>query len=147
MFDYLHYRFQLGKAYRSMNKVHIDYENDIKSLIRCNANSDDIESEKHRMWRDLQEFEEDISDIQTRYLMKIAKKRFIPTPDKKYWQESKITGTHYLDHIGISELRSLIRKERKESLDIVIPWISAISTVISLIIGLLGVIIGLISSS
>jgi hypothetical protein len=58
--------------------------------------------------------------------------------DDGFWETGRNTGSWYLSNKGITEVRSLIRKDTREILEIVSKWVS-------ISIGLIGAITGLVA--
>lgn len=91
---------------------------------------------------ELRIIEAEIPILVTRYLADKANKKLLPIPpmnkDGGYWELSHEIGKWHLTNKGITELRKLIREDSKELRESVYFWIS-------ILFGLLGLIIGLIS--
>ena len=82
--------------------------------------------------------------LKTRYLISIAEKMSLPTPrlNEKdgMWEESHYTNKWQLTNKGITEIRKLIRQERKEKLELVSHWATILIGIIGAITGLIAVI-------
>lgn len=82
--------------------------------------------------------------LKTRYLISIAENMSLPTPElnEKYgmWEESHYTDKWQLTNKGITEIRRLIRQERKEKLEFVSHWATILIGIIGAITGLIAVI-------
>jgi hypothetical protein len=80
--------------------------------------------------------------LKTQYLVSIADKLSLPIPpitkEDERWEQSGFSGRHVLTNRGITELRSLIRQEKREKYELIFRWSP-------ILIGLIGAIIGLIS--
>jgi len=135
-----------------------------KALIRLNRNRDteskalskSIEEakrtgglEKAREVYQSESFEldminEEIAVLKTRYLRYRAEKKSLPIPqmnDKDgLWETGHYTGRWYLTNKGITELLSLIRKDRKERMEIFSYWVAILFGLIGAITGLIAVI-------
>ena len=88
-----------------------------------------------------------LSEIDSRVLIKKAEKLNIPTPDyfdQSLWQESHHT-QKYLTQEEFINLRDAIRKEQKIRAELMSLRITPIVSLISVLIGLVGVIIAYIA--
>jgi hypothetical protein len=86
----------------------------------------------------------------TKQLTHIAHRLHLPVPPKndlKYWKSNEETElcVPILNRDGICYLRDAIRDEKKERRAIWFTWLDAIGKILTIIIGLVGVLIGLIS--
>jgi hypothetical protein len=137
----LSYRIKLYKLTRKRDK---ESESLSKKIEEAKKSKDPDES--NRVYQidgfELRIIEAKISILVTRYLTDRANKRFLPVPpvnDKDgYWELSYETGNWHLTNKGITELRKTIREDSKELRESVAFWVS-------IIFGLLGLIIGVIS--
>lgn len=137
MFDWIKYRYCLWKLLRSKRETQGSYSKTIKK-----AKS---EEEKRKTSSEagffIAEEELKIRELQTARLRYIAKRLMVPIPefkDENLWKKDRCLNTYILTSRGIYELKKLIRNEKKEKREIVFSWIT-------LLIGLLGAQIGLIS--
>lgn len=91
---------------------------------------------------DLQKVDDEIQEAVTRYVVYKANKRFLPVPSHSeeggIWEESNMTGRYHLTDKGITEIRKMIRSDIKERIEVVSPYMS-------LLIGLIGAITGLVA--
>jgi hypothetical protein len=86
---------------------------------------------------------EKIDILKSDYLISTANKLSLRPRDQNkqnedYWERDSEYGKPYLSEKGYCDLRSAIRKERKESQEIVIP-------IITVLIGIFGTLIGLLT--
>lgn len=100
----------------------------------------------------LRELDEEISVLMTQRLTSIAENLLLPLPPKPIpeegdvvvendiWRRSDFSGKWYLRTKGISEVRTLIRQERKERREVITPWIVLVVGIITAITGLIAVI-------
>lgn len=93
---------------------------------------------------DLDIIDDEISTLKTGYLIHIANNKSLPIPpitDKDgLWERSIFTDGWHLTNKGITEVRSLIRKDRKESMEICSYWAAILFGLIGVITGLIAVI-------
>jgi hypothetical protein len=83
----------------------------------------------------------EIDVLTTAHLLQQARRLQLPIPDPgddQYWAESGMFGGKHLTAAGVTKLRSEIRTERKARWD-------SIAAQITLLIGLLGALIGVLS--
>lgn len=142
MIQYLKFRFKLGKLFREKEKTEQRYMLDQEKLSKNRASLDEKESlySEERSQVEIHEYE--IEVLTTNYFMKLAKSRFIETPDwndGKAWVESSLDPNRkVLSHSAISELRSKITQYRKERNEQMVPVITAVT-------GLMGALMGVIA--
>ena len=89
----------------------------------------------------ISEIDRQIRELHTERLLKIANKLIVPIPsfsDETAWEELSPYRKICLTNKGIFELKKSIRLEKKERRDIVF-------SLITILIGLIGALIGLIS--
>lgn len=102
-----------------------------------------------RFESDLIEFE--IDSLMTGELTRLAERYFIPVPapeEAKCWKEyPAISREQVLSAEGVSRLRDALRDERKRRREGVISMIDAVAKVATILTGLGGVTIGIISFS
>lgn len=88
--------------------------------------------------------EDKIAHLKTQYLISKAEKMSLPTPsvtDKDgLYEISNYTRKWCLTNKGISEIRKLIRQERKEKLELWSHWATILIGVIGAVTGLIAVI-------
>jgi hypothetical protein len=90
---------------------------------------------------ELDQIDEEIAALVTTQLRNTANRLLVPIPDlndEAFWIELNTLARMALTPVGISELRSAIRKERKERLANLAFWVN-------IILGLIGSITGLIA--
>lgn len=139
MFEGIKYRYRLWKLLRSRQKTKKTYDDLIKK-----AQNDDREQQSIVSEAVFFVGEEDlkIRELHTEYLCQVAKNLIIPIPefkDESIWENVHSFGIMYiLTPKGVYEFKRLIRNEKKEKREIIFSWIT-------LLIGLLGAIIGVIS--
>jgi hypothetical protein len=86
--------------------------------------------------------DDDISELVTRRLLALAEDNLISPPpfdaNGEAWQQSHISARYYLSEQAAMDLRTTIRRERREQSELAFRWIAAIT-------GLGGVLIGLVA--
>jgi len=137
MFERIKYRYRLWKLLRSKKRTQKTYDRAIKE-VKSKEDEQQIISEaihfigEEDLW---------IRELHTNYLCYVARRLIVPIPefkDQSTWEQVRSLDRYILTPSGIYELKKLIRIEQKERREIVFSWIT-------LLIGLLGVLIGVIS--
>jgi hypothetical protein len=87
---------------------------------------------------------EDICILMSDYLLDTAEKFMIevPSPKPPEWTHSDRNSRVYLTETSMFKLRSAIRAERKERSELARSWLSSITGLIGVLIGLLAIILG-----
>jgi hypothetical protein len=88
--------------------------------------------------------DEAIYILMTDYLTDAAEKLMIeiPHPSPPEWAKSDIHSRVYLTPPAINKVRAAIRTERKERSELARSWLSSITGLIGVLIGLLAIILG-----
>ena len=90
--------------------------------------------------------DDDIVQLVSNYLQSEANKHFISAPRFNLvdgnWELSDISNRVRLSQDAIRELRSAIRAEQKESSELIRSWLTGLTGLIGVLIGLLAVILG-----
>ena len=142
MLNGLQYRIQLSRLQankRRIIKTHRKLINQAKEQKK--PNPFELEKLFHDERFEVEEVDDDIWDLQMQYLSKQAEQYLLPKPEFKKvseWIESKFTGRWRLSPGALAKLRTAIRQEQKERREF---W----TTLITLSIGLGGVLIGVIA--
>lgn len=141
--NYFSYRIKLFKYSRESERIRKFYAKDLE-IAKKKGDRDEMQGLLSVLYHEQSEPEEKIKLLKTQYLISIANKMSLPTPPisgkDERWEESLFSAMHVLTNKGISELRSLIRQEKKERHEIIIRWLP-------IIIGLIGAITGLVAIS
>lgn len=141
--NYFSYRISLNKLNKQRNKIDKPYK---KQYDEAKKEKDEEKKEEIASLAiyELGEIDDEILFLEQRYLRSIATKYLIQLPpvieEEKggLWERSQYNGNYRLTNEGIRQLRSEIRKERKERTDLLTRWIS-------ILIGLIGAITGLVA--
>ena len=87
--------------------------------------------------------DEEISILTTDNLIRKARRRFVPIPPhetEEMWEQcDKISNRYVLTNKGISELRSSLRKERKEQVELIVMILATLTGFVGEITGLVAV--------
>jgi hypothetical protein len=146
MLNWLLYRFNLWRFHHEKFRTHR-----CRSKILSKAHKvediqtvlDDIKTGKKR--HDLQ-IDDDISQLTSDYLQREAERLLLPVPKfstgSNEWEKSAFTERWRLTQATMHGLRSAIRAEKKERSELARAWLSGLTGVIGVLIGLLAVILG-----
>jgi hypothetical protein len=92
-----------------------------------------------------------IGILQTKYLTSLTEKRLIPIPEGSLpldergndkWRTAKRSSILYLNNDGIRELSVALRADHRERLEFARSWLTSITGLIGVLIGLLAIILG-----
>ena len=140
----LRYRWRLHKLLRNESKINNDFKNQLKYLKK-QGKTDEIEELRSISSVDFFLNKEEIQNLITTRLNEIANKLVLELPDyedKQMWHESIYTmDQSVLTEKGIEALRSKIRAEKRERIDIFIRWATVLTGTIGALTGLLAVIL------
>lgn len=127
---------------REVDRISRRHDEAIAAAKKRNADYDEIQGIGHEFFTEHQLVEHDLMLLHHRYLSKLASRRMIPLPpfDKESgnWEESPVTGQHYLSLEAMHELRGKLRQDSKERFEAWVPWVA-------LIMGLIGTLTGLVA--
>lgn len=142
MFNYLKYRLELMKLEKSSRRLSKEYDEKYKRIV---GKPQEYHAELNELVREQDELQIYIYYLQTRYYQEKCNKYIIPMPSKAevnyYFQHDFDNEEGAIDILtieGFYKVRSLIRQVEKENREIVGFWVT-------LTIGLLGAVIGVIS--
>lgn len=141
--NYFSYRFSLSKLNRQRSKIDKSYK---KQYDEAKKEKDEEKKQEISSLAiyELDEIDDEILFLEHQYLRSISTKHLIQVPPVierekgGLWERSRYNGKYRLTNEGIRQLRSEIRKERKERTELLARWIS-------ILIGLLGAITGLVA--
>ena len=146
MINYCRYRLKLQKFFNEKKKQQDLYSREIKKAHKQNKSPQEIHMIKHEEFYEVETIQEKIDILITNYLRNKANILFVPLPDyddKKMWTEcSMISQQKVLTTLGISTIKTAIRKEWKERTELYLMWATFI--VVSLT-GIIGAITGLVA--
>lgn len=136
--------FKLRKLQRERMRTCAFYDKKLKSADY--SKQGEIENDAYNEYR-MQD--EEIASFITHCLVSKAEHMFIPIPprnDKTYW-EGAYTNEDYkvLSDAGVAHIRDLIREEKKKRREAANFWIELVIKLLTLLIGLSGAAIGIIS--
>lgn len=142
MVKWLKFRYRLWKLERERSQ----FEHKYMELIEAAKKAPKHPDEEDQLWAEFfsekELFDEPISAFRTGYWMTAASRLMVPIPDRNeegMWEKARLSPRHeFLTIKGIAEIRSAIRKERRESREPFVMWAS-------LVIGIIGALTGLVS--
>ncbi len=114
-----------------------------KKAIEDNVSQERLAYISHGYRADNQDYNDEIMELNTRYLYSKSQKLLLPVPDysdNTIWEQSHISGRHNLTNKGVTQLRSAIRKELHERRIGALSWVAALTGVIGALSGLIAII-------
>jgi hypothetical protein len=142
--NYISYRWSLYKLHRIKNKAEKIFKRKIEEARKTCGLKKVYEVMSTESY-DVDLVKDEIADLMTKYLRATSEKMSLPFPpfstDSQLWEESHITGRRHLTNNGITYVRNLIRKEKRERLQIISQWIAIIIGLIGALTGLLAIIL------
>ena len=145
MIEYLKYRLVLTKLFRQKVKLRATFKEDILRARKQGKSRDDIMSLESQAWFEEQMVNEEISIIVTDYLIRRAKQHFMPIPSRdetSMWEQcNKISNRYVLTDTGIFKLRSDMRLEQKERIDVLLTLLAAFTGIVGALTGLAAVLL------
>jgi len=137
------YRWKLRKLHRSRAKTVEAYKRLQDNARKENKAQDELESLVHEEMFEIDMIDDDIESLESRFLIESARKLILPIPEFKTdgdaWVESRITGRYRLSKNAMTEVRTVVRKERKERREGMIMWLVALTGLVGALSGLLAV--------
>jgi len=144
MIEHLKYRAKLAKLLRQKEALRNSFKEDIRKASKEGKPRGDIEYLEHQSYFEEDMIDEEISILATENLIHNARRRFVPIPSREtegMWEQCHtISNRFVLTSQGVSELRSSLRKERKEQLEFVVQILATITGVVGAATGLVAVI-------
>lgn len=139
MFDEWRYQLRLVKLQRGRAVTVQNFKELLEEMQREHRGKVAKRDVLERMEQETEEWDDEISQITTEYLLSQAHKYILPVPaheDAEFWYKSKMYGIYLLSPKGVSRLRTDVRAEQKATWDF---WQSRIMTMLALIGGIFGV--------
>lgn len=144
MNEYLKYRAKLAKLFSQKEAIRNAYADDIRKAQKEGKSRDDIQSLEHSSHFEESMVDEEISILATDNLISKARRRFVPIPSHEtegMWDQcDTISNRYVLTSKGISEVRSSLRKEQKEQIELAVMILAILTGIIGAITGLVAVI-------
>jgi hypothetical protein len=146
MLDWLRYRYNLWGLHR---EKHAARRSNARSWQRAQRGQDITEALKniktHR-WRNDLLIDDEIYQLEADYVQRQAERLLLSIPKfseiSDHWEKSPFTKSWRLTRPAMLELRSAIRAEKKERSELARSWLTGITGLIGVLIGLLAVILG-----
>lgn len=141
--NYISYRVLLFKLYRQRNKVDKYYKKEYQEAKKT-GDRDKVQEVGSLTSFELQEVDDEIQYLEQRYIIALARQMLLAVPpvidEEKggLWEQSNSTGKWLLTVEGLRQLRATVRAEKKERTDALSRWVT-------IIVGLIGAITGLIA--
>jgi len=144
MIQYYRYRAKLAKLFRQKEALHVSYAEDIRKAHEEGKSGDAIRTIEHGLRFEDNMVDEEIALLVTGRLIKKATRRSIPTPpldtDGMWEQCSVMSRSYVLTDQGITQLRSSLRKEQKERVELFMMVLAVLTGFIGAVTGLVAVI-------
>ena len=145
MLDFIRFKLQLNKLRKKQKKMSRHDE----KLIQKEEKGANREREVGALIAEAMyvrdEIEDEINLLVTSRLCSMASKFMLPIPDRSnedMWTDTNnYSNQQLLMPKGISELRSMIRKEQRERIGHIVLWLSALTGVIGALTGLFAVLL------
>jgi hypothetical protein len=142
MFDSVQHYCRLGSLQNQKDRVRAKYKCELEQARRDKKSKDELHEIGAEEFAELDLIDDEIAQLQYTFLVRRAENLLIPIPefdtDSPSWRESHITGKWRLTNDALHSLRMAIRKEQTERREHWQSWLT-------LIIGLIGALIGLAS--
>ena len=137
------YRWKLSKLHRLKSKTVGTYKRLQEKARKEKKPREDIQSLISEEIFEVDMIDDEIEKLESRYLIESARQLVLPIPDfdmdSDTWKESKITRRVRLSKKAMVDMRSLVRKERKERREGIMLWLAALIGIIGALSGLLAV--------
>lgn len=145
MFERLRFSLAVRRLIKQQNETDKTYKDSIQAERQGQNRYEEIEGIRAEAGHYWFEIEDEISRLRTRYLCRTANRLILPIPNRKndkMWEDTTSDAIEkVLTTAGIAELRSLIRKEKKERVEQAAILIAALTGIIGTITGLLAVVL------
>jgi hypothetical protein len=146
MINYIKYRCKIITLYKQSENLSAKCAADIKNAHREGKTGQDIENLRSDYRHEINELNEDIASLLTDYIISKANRKFVPIPlpqETGMWEQSTITQRYILTAYGISKVRSSLRADRKEQIELFIPIVAALTGVIGAATGFVAILLKL----
>jgi len=141
MFNHLKYRFKLQKIFNNKKKIQNAFSKEIGKAYQQKKSSDEIHLIKQNEYFEVGMIQEEIDILITNHLREKATALFVPLPEynqEKMWTKcDKISQQKILTRLGINTIKTAIRKERKERIELLLMVAASLTGVIGAITGLI----------
>jgi hypothetical protein len=146
MFDWLHYRYQLVLLQRKKRQTQRYFTKAGNKARKEQKTIDALQALEAEEVFERNSIDDDVHQLISNYVRSEAEKHFVPVPrfnlvDGK-WERSEVSDRYRLTQECIKELRSAIRAERKESSELARSWLTGLTGLIGVLIGLAAIILG-----
>lgn len=137
------YRWELSKLHRLRSKTVGMFKQLQEKARKEKKPREDIQSLISEEIFEVDMIDDEIEILESRYLIESARQLILPIPDfdinSDTWKESKITRRFRLSKKAMVDMRSLVRKERKERREGIMLWLASLIGIIGALSGLLAV--------
>ncbi len=137
------YRWELSKLHRQRSKTVDTFRRLQEKARKEKKPREDIQSLISEEIFEVDMIDDDIETLESGYLIESARQLVLPIPDfdidNGTWKESKFTRRFRLSKKAMVDMRSSVRKERKERREGMMLWLAALIGIIGALSGLLAV--------
>lgn len=148
MLDDLQHVWRIWRRQAQKQDISKEYRK-LQAKARKEKEEEEINRLIHEEMWETDLINDEILQLQSRYLLNKAEKYLLPKPEFKSqdgaWEQSEITGKWRLNQPALSELKTVVRNEQKQLRDRWQSWLTSLSVFIGALTGLAGVLIGLLS--
>jgi hypothetical protein len=146
MLDWLRYRYKLSQLHAEKARTHRRVERSHRRAEQGKNIKDALNNIRSHKWRNDLLIDDDIYQLEADYVQRQAERLLLSVPKfsevSQYWEKSSFTERWRLSRPTMLELRSAIRTERKESSELARSWLTGITGLLGVLIGLLAIILG-----
>lgn len=145
MIEHLRFRRELAKRRRQEEHLRAFCKAEIskaRSEGKSRSEIGGLEAQEHA---EVTMLEEEIAIVVTEHWLRKAHRRFVPTPELKdgdMWIQCSRTSNEYvLTNRGISQLRTSLRRELKERVEVVVMAAAIVTGLLGALTGLVAVVL------
>ena len=139
----LSYEFELRRLQRRKEKTRKLHKKLLDEAREQKKNREEIEKIAHDEGSVIDYIDDEITQLQSRYLFRQAEKYLIPLPEFKThdgaWEKADFTERLRLTPHALSELRTAVRQEKKERREHWQTWLILLTGFMGTLIGVLAV--------
>jgi hypothetical protein len=146
MIGWLGYHYHLYRIQRKRRRIRRTHAKEWAKAKAENKSESELGALTVITIHENESIDDEIADLLSHYLFSLGEQYRIPLPppdiDNINWQMSKYTGTYRLTNDAILKLRVALRTEQKDRSEIPLRWLTGLTGLIGVLIGLAAVILG-----
>ncbi len=139
----LSYEFELRRFQRQKERTRKRFKKLLDEAREQKKDQLEVETIAYNEVTVIEYIDDEIAQLQSRYLFRQAEKYLIPWPERKTddgaWEESDFTGRWRLTPHALSELRTAVRQEKKVRREFWQTWLILLTGFMGTLIGVLAV--------